>query len=112
MKRYNKLLAGASWMGEYGNPDIPDQWDYIKKYSPYQNLTESKKYPKVFFTTTTRDDRVHPGHARKMAAKMEEQNHDFLYFENTEGGHGAGVTNEQRAYMTSLEFVYLLKMLK
>ena len=112
MKRYNKLLAGASWMGEFGNPDIPEEWEYIRKYSPYQNLTESKKYPEVFFTTTTRDDRVHPGHARKMAAKMEEQNHDFLYFENTEGGHGAGVTNEQRAYMTSLEFVYLLKMLK
>ena len=112
MKRYSKLLAGASWMGEYGNPDIPEEWAYIKKYSPYQNLSESKKYPKVFFTTTTRDDRVHPGHARKMAAKMEEQHHEFFYYENTEGGHGAGVTNEQRAFMSSLEFAYLLKMLK
>ena len=72
----------------------------------------SKKYPKVLFTTTTRDDRVHPGHARKMAAKMEDQGHEFFYFENTEGGHGAGVTNEQRAFMMSLEFIYLLKMLK
>ncbi len=112
MKRYNKLLAGASWMGEYGDPDIPEEWEYIKKYSPFQNVTESKKYPEVFFTTTTRDDRVHPGHARKMAAKMEKQNHEFYYFENTEGGHGTGVTNEQRAFMTSLEFAYLLKMLK
>jgi prolyl oligopeptidase len=112
MKRYSKLLAGASWMGEYGDPDIPEEWDYIKKYSPYQNVFESKDYPKVFFTTTTRDDRVHPGHARKMAAKMEDQNHDFFYFENTEGGHGSGVTNEQRALSTSLQFTYLLKMLK
>ena len=112
MKRYNKLLAGASWMGEYGNPDIAEEWTYIKKYSPYQNLSESKNYPKVFFTTTTHDDRVHPGHARKMAAKMEEQNHDFFYFENTEGGHGSGVTNEQRAFSMSLQYTYLLKMLK
>ncbi len=112
MKRYNKLLAGASWMGEYGDPDIPEEWEYIKKYSPYQNVFESKDYPKVFFTTTTRDDRVHPAHARKMAAKMDSQNHDFFYFENTEGGHGSGVTNEQRAFSSSLQFTYLLKMLK
>lgn len=112
MKRYNKLLAGASWMAEYGNPDIPEQWEYIKKYSPYQNLKKSMDYPKVFFNTTTRDDRVHPGHARKMAAKMEDQGHPFYYFENTEGGHGSGVTHEQRALMTALEYVYLHKMLK
>ncbi|MCK5637606.1 MAG: S9 family peptidase [Flavobacteriaceae bacterium] len=112
MKRYNKLLAGASWMGEYGNPDKPEEWAYIKKYSPYQNVFEAKDYPKVFFTTTTRDDRVHPGHARKMAAKMDDQDHDFFYFENTEGGHGSGVTNEQRAMSSSLQFSYLLKMLK
>jgi prolyl oligopeptidase len=112
MKRYNKLLAGASWMAEYGNPDIPEEWTYIKKYSPYHNLFESKNYPKVLFTTTTRDDRVHPGHARKMAAKMEDQGHEFYYFENTEGGHGSGVTNEQRAFMYSIEFTYLIKMLK
>ncbi len=112
MKRYNKLLAGASWMGEYGNPDLPEEWAFIGKYSPYQNLFAGKKYPKVFFTTTTRDDRVHPGHARKMAAKMEAQGHPFYYFENTEGGHGSGVTNEQRAQMLSLEYVYLLRMLR
>jgi len=112
MKRYNKLLAGASWMAEYGNPDIPEQWEYIKQYSPYQNLEKSEDYPRVFFNTTTRDDRVHPGHARKMAAKMENQGHPFFYFENTEGGHGSGVTHEQRALMTTLEYVYLLKMLR
>jgi len=112
MKRYNKLLAGASWMAEYGNPDIPEEWAYIKNYSPFHNVFASTKYPKVFFTTTTRDDRVHPGHARKMAAKMEDQGHEFFYFENTEGGHGAGVTNKQRAFMMSLRFTYLLKLLK
>ncbi|NLP10253.1 S9 family peptidase [bacterium] len=112
MKRYNKLLAGASWMGEYGNPDLPEEWAFISKYSPYQNLAADKKYPRVLFTTTTRDDRVHPSHARKMAAKMEAMGHPFYYFENTEGGHGSGVTNEQRAEMLTLEHVYLLKMLK
>ena len=112
MRRYNKMLAGASWMGEFGDPDIPEEWAYIKKYSPYHNLDKSKKYPKVLFTTTTRDDRVHPGHARKMSAKMTDMGIDNFYFENTEGGHGAGVTNEQRAFMTAIEFTYLHKMLK
>ncbi len=112
MKRYNKLLAGASWMGEYGNPDIPEEWEYISKYSPYQNLKKDVSYPKVFFTTTTRDDRVHPAHARKMAAKMNDMGHEYFYFENMEGGHGSGVTNDQRAFMISLEYIYLLKMLK
>lgn len=111
MKRYNKLLAGASWMAEYGNPDKPEEWAYIKKYSPYQNLKPSVSYPKVFFTTTTRDDRVHPAHARKMAALMEKQGHPFYYYENTEGGHGSGVTNEQRAFMSALQYIYLRKML-
>ncbi|MEJ2544311.1 MAG: prolyl oligopeptidase family serine peptidase [Calditrichaceae bacterium] len=111
MRRYNKMLAGASWMGEYGNPDVPEEWAYISKYSPYQNLDKTKKYPKVLFTTTTRDDRVHPGHARKMSAKMTAMGIDNFYFENTEGGHGAGVTNEQRAFMTAIEFTYLHKML-
>jgi len=112
MKRYNKLLAGASWMAEYGNPDISEQWEYIKQYSPYQNLKKNQDYPRVFFNTTTRDDRVHPGHARKMAAKMADQGHPFFYFENTEGGHGSGVTHEQQALMLALEYVYLHKMLK
>jgi prolyl oligopeptidase len=112
MKRYNKLLAGASWMGEYGNPDIPEEWEFIKKYSPYQNLKEGTKYPEVFFMTSTRDDRVHPGHARKMAAKMLEMGNKIYYYENTEGGHGGASTNEQRAKFNSLYYTYLLMKLK
>lgn len=106
MKRYHKLLAGASWMGEYGDPDRPSDWEFIGKYSPYQNVFKDKKYPKVFITTTTRGDRVHPGHARKMVAKMKAQGHDVLYFENTEGGHGAGTTPEQRAYLNALIYAF------
>ncbi len=111
MKRYNKLLAGASWMGEYGNPDKPEDWAYIKKYSPYQNVFKNKKYPKVFFITSTRDDRVHPGHARKMAAKMEALGYPVYYYENTEGGHAAATTNRQRAYANALIYTYLLNRL-
>jgi prolyl oligopeptidase len=111
MQRYNHLLAGASWMAEYGDPDKPAEWAYISKYSPYQNLKANTKYPKVMFTTTTRDDRVHPAHARKMAAKMESMGLPFYYFENTEGGHGAGVTNEERAKSLALVYVYLWQQL-
>ncbi len=112
MKRYNKLLAGASWMGEYGNPDLREEWAYIRKYSPYQNVFADRKYPRVFFMTSTRDDRVHPGHARKMAAKMEAQGHALLYYENIEGGHGGAANNEQRAYMSALAFTFLAKELR
>jgi prolyl oligopeptidase len=111
MKRYNKLLAGASWMAEYGNPDT-DDWEYIKTWSPYQNLDESKDYPKVFFTTSTRDDRVHPGHARKMVKKMTDMGKPVFYYENTEGGHGGAANLNQRAYMWALTYAYLWKMLK
>ena len=106
MKRYSKLLAGASWMGEYGNPDILEEWEYIKKYSPYHNVFEDKKYPEVFFITSTKDDRVHPGHARKMAAKMIAMGHPLYYHETIEGGHGAASTNEQRAYMWANIYTY------
>ncbi len=112
MKRFNKLLAGASWMGEYGNPDKPEDWAYIKKYSPYQNLSKDKNYPKVLFMTSTRDDRVHPAHARKMAAKMEAMNKPVYFYEYTEGGHSAGVTNKQRAYESALVYSYLWMQLK
>ena len=112
MQRYSHLLAGASWMAEYGDPDKPEEWAFISKYSPYQNLKPGMKYPKVLFTTTTRDDRVHPGHARKMAAKMESMGYPFYYFENTEGGHGAGVTSEQRAKTIAITYVYLWQQLK
>jgi len=111
MKRYHTLLAGASWMAEYGNPDIPEEWAYISQYSPYQNVHAEVDYPRPFIFTTTRDDRVHPGHARKMAAKMMDQGHEVLYFENVEGGHGAGVTPEQQAESIALSFAYLHQQL-
>ena len=107
MKRYHKLLAGASWMAEYGNPDIPEEWEYIRKYSPYQNVKPGQDYPEVFFYTSTRDDRVHPGHARKMVAKMHDMGYKVYYFENTEGGHAGASTNEQRAKMAALQYAYL-----
>jgi prolyl oligopeptidase len=112
MRRYNKLLAGASWMDEYGNPDKPEEWAYISKYSPYQNVSKDKKYSRVLFTTSTRDDRVHPGHARKMVARMKEQGHDVLYYENIEGGHGGAANNKQSAYMTALAYTFLAKELE
>ena len=112
MKRYSKLLAGASWMGEYGDPDKPEEWDYISKYSPYQNLKQGMKYPEVFFTTSTHDDRVHPGHARKMVAKMLDMGYPVYYYENTEGGHAGSSTNEQRAKASALQYSYLLMKLK
>ncbi|MGD8415360.1 MAG: prolyl oligopeptidase family serine peptidase, partial [Candidatus Latescibacterota bacterium] len=111
MKRYNKLLAGASWMAEYGNPDT-DDWEYMKKWSPYQNLDENVDYPKVLFYTSTRDDRVHPGHARKMVKKMTDMNKPVYYYENTEGGHGVAANLNQRAYMWALTYAYLWKMLR
>ncbi|MFZ2987861.1 prolyl oligopeptidase family serine peptidase [Ideonella sp.] len=107
MKRFHTLLAGASWMAEYGNPDVPAEWAYISKYSPYQNVRQTMKYPRVFFVTSTRDDRVHPAHARKMAARMMEQGHAVLYYENIEGGHGGAADNAQLADRQSLEFAYL-----
>jgi prolyl oligopeptidase len=112
MKRYHLLLAGASWMGEYGNPDVPAEWDFISRYSPYQNAVADKKYPRTLFMTSTRDDRVHPGHARKMAAKLTAQGHDLLYYENTEGGHGGAANNAQRARMTALAYTFLAKQLR
>ncbi|MCU0303903.1 MAG: prolyl oligopeptidase family serine peptidase [Thermoanaerobaculales bacterium] len=110
MKRYSKLLAGASWMAEYGDPDT-DDWEYIKTWSPYHNLDPEASYPEVFFYTSTRDDRVHPGHARKMVAKMTDLGHKVYYYENTEGGHAAGANLEQRAYSWALSFAYLWMML-
>lgn len=107
MLRYHTLLAGASWMAEYGNPEDPEMRAFIKTYSPYQNLHKDKTYPEVLFITSTKDDRVHPGHARKMAAKMMEMGHPILYFENMEGGHAASADNRQVAARLSMEYVYL-----
>jgi prolyl oligopeptidase len=111
MQRYHKLLAGASWMAEYGDPDKPDEWAWIRAYSPYQNVKPGVRLPKVLFTTSTRDDRVHPGHARKMAARMLEQGHPLLYWENIEGGHGGAADNGQRAQMLALEYTFLWQQL-
>jgi prolyl oligopeptidase len=111
MLRYNKLLAGASWMGEYGNPDVPEDRKFIEKYSPYQKLQEGQEYPKVFFYTSTLDDRVHPGHARKMAAKMADMDQEFYYYENIEGGHGGTANQEQLAMRTAMEYAYFVRML-
>ena len=107
MRRYHTLLAGASWMAEYGNPDLPEEWAFISKYSPYQAVRSGVQYPKMLFTTSTRDDRVHPGHARKMAARMLALGHEVLYFENIEGGHGGAADNTQRAHMQALEYSHL-----
>lgn len=112
MRRYSKLLAGASWMAEYGDPDKPEEWEFIKAFSPYQNVKKDAKYPPVLFTTSTRDDRVHPGHARKMMARMREMGHDVRYYENIEGGHGGAANNEQAAHLEALAYTFLWAKLK
>ena len=111
MKRYSHLLAGASWMAEYGDPDTAD-WDFIRTFSPYQLFDAKRDYPPTFFWTTTRDDRVHPAHARKMAAEMLAADKDVRYYENTEGGHGAGATNRQAAHLWALTYAFLWQELK
>jgi prolyl oligopeptidase len=107
MRRFNHLLAGASWMDEYGNPDLPDEWAFIRTFSPYHNIEKSVNYPRTLFTTSTRDDRVHPGHARKMVAKMKDQGHNVVYYENIEGGHGGAADNKQAAFMQALAYTFL-----
>lgn len=106
MQRYHKLLAGASWMAEYGNPDT-DDWKFIRTFSPYHLFDADKDYPPTLFMTSTRDDRVHPGHARKMMAKMHEAGKDVRYYENIEGGHGGSANNAQAARMSALAFTFL-----
>ncbi|MCO7226709.1 prolyl oligopeptidase family protein [Pleionea sp. CnH1-48] len=112
MLRFHKLLAGASWVGEYGSPDIEEERKYLASYSPFHQLTKTASYPKVLFTTSTRDDRVHPGHARKMVAKMEALGHDVFYYENTEGGHGGAANQKQSAYLNAMVYTYLMDRLK
>lgn len=106
MRRYHLLLAGASWMAEYGDPDAPEEWGWIAQYSPYQNLSADASYPPVLVTTSTRDDRVHPGHARKAVARLREQGHRVEYYENIEGGHGGAADNAQRAFQWALVFEF------
>ncbi|WP_295226813.1 prolyl oligopeptidase family serine peptidase [uncultured Brevundimonas sp.] len=111
MLRFHKLLAGASWIGEYGNPDIPEQRAWIEEYSPYQNLRAGQPYPEVFIHTSTKDDRVHPGHARKAAARLEELGYPVLFYENVDGGHAAGANLRETARRLALEYTYLSRRL-
>jgi len=112
MLRYHLLPPGASWIAEYGDPRIPGERAALAQYSPYQALDRKTNFPEAFFYTSTKDDRVHPGHARKMAAKMEQDGHSFYYFENTEGGHAGSSNNKQLAQRLALQYVYLLRMLE
>ena len=111
MKRFHLLLAGASWVAEYGDPDNPDDWSFISEYSPYQNIVSDKRYPTMLVTTSTRDDRVHPGHARKMTAALEEAGQPVWYYENIEGGHAGAADNAQTAFKSALSFSFLWRTL-
>ena len=111
MLRYHKLLAGASWVGEYGDPDDAIEGAFLRKISPYHNLKSGTAYPEPFFVTSSKDDRVHPGHARKMAARMEQMGLPFLYYENIDGGHAAAANQRERAKRVALEFTYLTRKL-
>jgi prolyl oligopeptidase len=108
---YTHIGAGASWVGEYGDPAIPAERAMLESYSPYQNLKAGQKYPKVFFETSTKDDRVHPAHARKGAARMKELGYDYLYYENIDGGHAADANLNERAMRAALEYTYLSQRL-
>jgi len=111
MLRFNHLLAGDSWVGEYGNPDVPAEAAYIGRYSPYQNVHSKPPYPPILIYTSTKDDRVHPGHARKFAARLEEAGQPVSYYENTEGGHSAAANLEQRVKRYAIEYTFLLERL-
>ncbi|MEM9173036.1 MAG: prolyl oligopeptidase family serine peptidase [Pseudomonadota bacterium] len=111
MLRYDKLLAGASWVDEYGDPDVPEERAFLETISPYHNFDESAEYPTPFFVTSTKDDRVHPGHARKMAQRFQAAEKPFLYYENTDGGHSAAANQKARAKRTALEYTYLAERL-
>lgn len=111
MLRYHKLLAGASWIGEYGNPDIPDERIFLEKTSPLHNVDPKGDYPPILFVTSTKDDRVHPGHARKMAYLLEQQGHAFEYYENIDGGHSTSANLQEVAKRTALEYTFLSQQL-
>jgi prolyl oligopeptidase len=112
MLRYDRLLAGASWVDEYGSPAIPEERAFLEKISPYANLRPGVRYPPPFFVTSSKDDRVHPAHARKMAARMEELGYAYWYYENIDGGHAAASDQQERARRVALEFTYLARRLK
>lgn len=112
MLRYHEIGRGASWIGEYGDPRIPEQRAWIEGYSPYQKIVEGVDYPAPFFWASTADDRTHPAHARKGAARMKALGQPYYYYEDMTGGHSGGVDNEQRARLSALQYVYLLQRLK
>jgi prolyl oligopeptidase len=107
MRRYTKLLAGASWIAEYGDPDKPQEWAWLQTYSAYHTAISGQKYPPILIATTRRDDRVHPGHARKMAAKLQAMGYDAWLYEPAAGGHGYGKDNKERAAFTVLGYSFL-----
>ena len=111
MRRFHLLLAGASWVAEYGDPEDPNDWEFIADYSPYQNITADRRYPPLLMTTSTRDDRVHPGHARKMTAALEAAGHHVHYYENIEGGHAGAADNAQTAFRSALIYEFLHRTL-
>jgi prolyl oligopeptidase len=111
MLRYDQMLAGASWVGEYGSPSIPAERAFLEQISPYQNLRHRDDFPLVFIYTSTKDDRVHPGHARKYAARLEELGMGFLYYENTDGGHQATANLREAGRRRALEYIYLAQRL-
>ena len=111
MLRYDQLLAGASWVGEYGSPNVPEQRAFLESITPYQNLAARENFPTVFIYTSTKDDRVHPGHARKYAARLTELGIPYLYYENTDGGHQANANLREAARRRTLEYLYLTQRL-
>jgi prolyl oligopeptidase len=111
MMRYHKMLSGASWMGEYGNPEDAVEGAFLRQISPYHNVDPASDYPEVFFVTSTKDDRVHPAHARKVAKRMEDQGHEFLYYENIDGGHSAAANLKETAKRLALQHTYLMQKL-
>jgi len=111
MRRFHRLLAGASWVGEYGDPDRPEEWAFIQGFSPYHLVQPDGTYPPLLLTTSTRDDRVHPAHARKMAARLRDLGLRVVSYENIEGGHGGAADNRQKAFMDALEWTFLAREL-
>ncbi|GAA1610538.1 prolyl oligopeptidase family serine peptidase [Actinoplanes couchii] len=111
MRRYTQLLAGKSWIAEYGDPDVEQDWAFLREFSPYQNVRADRAYPPMLLLTSTRDDRVHPAHARKMMALLTEKGHRAAYYENVEGGHGGAADNEQAALLWALTFEFLRREL-
>jgi prolyl oligopeptidase len=111
MQRLKQIGAGASWVGEYGDPETDDWKNFMAAYSPYQNLKKGQPYPQIFLYTATADDRVHPAHARKAAARLRDLGYDFFYYENMEGGHSGAANQEQLAHRIALEYAYFARML-